>query len=81
MESVLKSRYSRAQLKEGCKYYQVKDNQRTFVGTFVRSYSMGSGDGMTIHAEFLRKGKPYRVDEEMWGYVDGHGLSWYEETD
>ena len=40
----------------------------TYVGTFVRNYRMGSGDGMTYHTEFKDDaGNLVRFDEEMWG--------------
>jgi len=43
----------------------------TYVGTFVRKYRMGSGDGMTYHAEFKDDdGKTVSFTEEMWGNVD-----------
>jgi len=43
----------------------------TYVGTFIRNYRMGSGDGMTYHAEFKDDdGKTVSFTEEMWGYID-----------
>ena len=43
----------------------------TYVGTFIRNYRMGSGDGMTYHVEFKDdEGKIHVFGEEMWGYVD-----------
>ena len=44
------------------------------VGQFVRSYRMGSGDGMTVHWEFIKDGKTIRVDDEMWGSLAGTEL-------
>ena len=44
------------------------------VGRFVRSYRMGSGDGMTLHWEFVKDGQKIVVDDEMWGNVSGEGL-------
>jgi len=44
------------------------------VGQFVRSYRMGSGDGMTLHWEFVKDGVKIVVDDEMWGNVSGEGL-------
>jgi hypothetical protein len=29
---------------------------------------------MTLHWEFMKDGKVIRVDDEMWGSVDGSGL-------
>jgi hypothetical protein len=40
----------------------------TYVGTFVRKYRMGSGDGMTYHTEFKSDdGKTVSFVEEYWG--------------
>lgn len=40
----------------------------TYVGTFVRNYRTGSGDGMTYHTEFKDDaGNLVTFDEEMWG--------------
>lgn len=44
------------------------------VGQFVKSYRMGSGDGMTLHWEFVKDGVKIVVDDEMWGNVSGEGL-------
>ena len=44
------------------------------VGRFVKSYTMGSGDGMTLHWEFELNGKIRRIDDEMWGSVNGTEL-------
>lgn len=44
------------------------------VGRFVKSYRMGSGDGMTLHWEFIKDGQKIVVDDEMWGNVSGEGL-------
>lgn len=44
------------------------------VGRFVKSYRMGSGDGMTLHWEFVKDGVKIVVDDEMWGSVSGEGL-------
>lgn len=44
------------------------------VGQFVQSYRMGSGDGMTLHWEFVKDGVKIVVDDEMWGSVSGEGL-------
>jgi len=40
----------------------------TYVGTFVRNYTMGSRDGMTYHTEFKDDaGNLVTFNEEMWG--------------
>ena len=44
------------------------------VGQFIQSYRMGSGDGMTLHWEFLKGNQIIRVDDEMWGSVGGPEL-------
>lgn len=44
------------------------------VGQFVKSYRMGSGDGMTLHWEFVKDGVKIVVDDEMWGNASGEGL-------
>lgn len=44
------------------------------VGRFVKSYRMGSGDGMTLHWEFVKDGQKIVVDDEMWGNMNGEGL-------
>ena len=77
---LLNQRLSRADLKVGTAYYKHKNGRQTYVGTFVQMYRMGSGDGMTIHAEFLCNGKTIQVDEEMWGSVDGYELTWFTEA-
>lgn len=85
MESVLEKRYTRATLDTTKNYIQVrtvnKKETRVYVGTFVRSYRMGSGDGMTVHMEFNDAGRITRVDEEMWGSVSGEELSYFVEKE
>ena len=51
------------------------------VGRFIRSYSMGSGDGMTAHWEFELNGKIITVNDEMWGSVSGEGLVGFREVE
>jgi hypothetical protein len=53
---------------------------QTYVGQFVRSYTMGSGDGMTVHLEFNDNGTITTIGEEMWGSVSGDELSHFIET-
>lgn len=77
---LMNQRFSRADLKVGTPYYAHRNNIQTYVGTFVRSYRMGSGDGMTIHAEFLCRGKPIHIDDEMWGNLDADQLTWFTEA-
>jgi hypothetical protein len=74
----INSRISRANL-DTTKYY-VKIQKlggatvEEEVGRFVKSYTMGSGDGMTLHWEFELNGKIRRIDDEMWGSVSGAEL-------
>jgi hypothetical protein len=85
MESVLEKRCTRATLDTTKNYIQVrtvdKKETRVYVGTFVRSYCMGSGDGMTVHIEFNDNGRITRVDEEMWGSLSGEELSYFIEKE
>ena len=76
--AVLASRMSRADLDTKKCYIKVQNvggkRVEEEVGQFVRSYRMGSGDGMTLHWEFLKDGQVIRVDDEMWGSVGGQEL-------
>ena len=78
VDKLLTSRIRRMDLvKDVCyeKVQTVKGKQFTeCVGIFVRSYRMGSGDGMTAHWEFNKDGTVIRVDDEMWGSVAGTEL-------
>lgn len=51
------------------------------VGKFVQSYRMGSGDGMTLHWEFVKDGVKIVVGDEMWGNVNGEGLIGFRALD
>jgi len=53
---------------------------QTYVGKFVKSYNMGSGDGMTVHMEFDNFGTRVIVDEAMWGSLYGNELSYFTEV-
>jgi hypothetical protein len=76
--AVLSSRMSRANLDTKKSYIKVQNvggkRVEEEVGQFVRSYRMGSGDGMTLHWEFLKNGQIIRIDDEMWGSVGGQEL-------
>ena len=68
---------ARTGMVEGKKYIRKTYNKdktvasETYVGTFVRKYRMGSGDGMTYHAEFKGDdGNTMSFTEEMWGNID-----------
>ena len=77
--SLLQSRCSRANLDTTKEYIMVKKIDGKLVeeevGLFVKSYRMGSGDGMTLHWEFLKNGITIRIDDEMWGSLSGAELT------
>jgi hypothetical protein len=50
------------------------------VGRFVRSYRMGSGDGMTLHWEFNLDGVITVEEDAMWGTLSGSELTWFVES-
>jgi hypothetical protein len=81
---MIERRISRVNLDVGKSYTRVwnegHEEVRIFMGVFVRVYTMGSGDGMTVHLEFNDNGKLNRVDEQMWGSVDGSELSYFVES-
>lgn len=79
LENLLKTRYERANLDVTKSYEKIQlvngTEIVTYVGKFVRSYRMGSGDGMTIHWEFNNNGTMVKVDDEMWGSISGSELA------
>ena len=83
MESMLQSRVDRANLDITKSYLRVQVVKGVVtqkpVGRFVRSYCMGSGDGMTLHWEFNLDGVITTEDNEMWGSVSGSELAWFIE--
>lgn len=71
---VLTQRASRTEL-DTTKYYEkVHNTTKEYVGKFIRSYTMGSGDGMTVHWEFNNNGKIITVNDELWGSLSGNEL-------
>jgi len=84
VNDILKKKISRVNLKVNTNYTKVKVVNNTvikeYVGKFVKTYFMGSGDGMTVHMEFNDNGRVIRVDEEMWGSINGYELSYFIET-
>ena len=71
---ILTKRASRTEL-DTTKYYdKVNNTTKEYVGKFVRAYTMGSGDGMTVHWEFNNNGKIIKVDDELWGSLSGNKL-------
>ena len=83
VNDLIKSRATRGNLdptKSYAKVHTVNGTQQVEeVGQFVKSYRMGSGDGMTIHWEFIKDGKTIRVDDDMWGSVAGTELIGFTE--
>ena len=75
---MMNSRISRAMLHVGLQYIMIKEvngvTTEQDVGTFMRSYVMGSGDGMTVHWEFNNGGKITTTDDAMWGSLSGKEL-------
>jgi hypothetical protein len=75
---ILAQRYQRGNLHTSKNYVKVQIvggvSKEEEVGRFVKSYCMGSGDGMTLHWEFVKDGQKIVVDDEMWGSVSGEGL-------
>jgi hypothetical protein len=78
IEKIIDSRIRRTELDTTVCYEKIKtvkgEQFTECVGFFVRAYRMGSGDGMTIHWEFNKNGTINRVDDDMWGSVDGTEL-------
>ena len=78
IENIFLTRISRAYLEPAKYYIMVKKlggaTVEEEVGRFLKSYTMGSGDGMTLHWEFVLNGKVRRINDEMWGSVNGEEL-------
>jgi len=85
IDDILSSRISRANLDTTKYYVKVQTlggaTVEEEVGRFVKSYTMGSGDGMTLHWEFELNGKIRRIDDEMWGSVSGAELVGFRPID
>jgi len=76
---LLKYRYQRTHLKPDTYYWLMSKTTQHIAGKFVRSYCLGSGEGMTVHLEFIQKGVLYTIDDQMWGSVAGYELKYYQE--
>ena len=80
----MEKRIYRTQLDTSKSYYQKRiingKMTQTYVGKFVKTYRMGSGDGMTVHMEFDNFGTRIIVDEAMWGSLYGDELSYFTEV-
>lgn len=77
-DALLQARLNRLNL-DDTKFYEKivkteKGTQFIYLGRFVRSYRMGSGDGMTAHWDFDNNGVTTTVDDELWGTVNGAEL-------
>ena len=81
IDQMMSQRVSRAQLEVGKAYIKIKEvNDKVTeedVGTFIRSYRMGSGDGMTVHWEFNKDDKITTINDAMWGSISGKELTYY----
>lgn len=84
MEAIIQKRISRLDLNTTKNYEKIQLIKgieiATLVGRFVKSYRMGSGDGMTAHWEFELEGKTIVVDDEMWGSLGGQELVGFREV-
>lgn len=79
---MVESRVARAHLDTTKSYIRVQTingvTTEKPVGRFVRSYRMGSGDGMTIHWEFNLDGIITTEDDQLWGSTSGLELAWFK---
>lgn len=80
----MKQRYERLNLDTKLCYNVTRKSPtgltEIYVGKFIRSYRMGSGDGMTSHWEFDNNGTIVRIDDETWGSVSGDELLGFSVT-
>jgi hypothetical protein len=85
IDTVLKRRISRMNLHMNTTYEKITNTKNLetaiLVGRFIRSYSMGSGDGTTAHWEFVLNGQIITVNDQMWGSVSGEGLVGFREVE
>ena len=85
IDTVLKERISRMNLHINTTYEKITNTKGLetviLVGKFIRSYTMGSGDGTTAHWEFVLNGQIITVNDEMWGSVSGEGLIGFREVE
>lgn len=82
-EARIMNRVARANLDTSKCYIKVQKidgkDVETKVGKFIRSYYMGSGDGMTFHWEFNLNGNITTQQDEAFGSVSGEELIWFKE--
>jgi hypothetical protein len=83
IEGIFIQRNSRAYLDTTKSYIKVQRTKAGIleepVGRFVRSYCMGSGDGMTLHWEFIKDDKTIVIDDQRWGPIDGSTMVEFKE--
>lgn len=81
VNDIMMSRLSRGMLQTGFQYIMTKEvkgvTTEEDVGTFMRSYRMGSGDGMTVYWEFNNGGKVTTIGDQMWGSLSGKELTYF----
>ena len=82
-EARIINRIARANLETSKSYIKVQKvdgkDVETKVGRFIRSYYMGSGDGMTFHWEFNLDGNIITEQDTAFGSVSGEELLWFKE--
>jgi len=83
IEGILRQQNSSTHLDTTKSYIKVQRTEAGVVeepvGRFVRSYCMGSGDGMTLHWEFIKDDKTIVIDDERWGPIDGSNMVGFKE--
>ena len=81
VNDIMMSRLSRGMLQTGFQYIMTKEvngvTTEEDVGTFMRSYRMGSGDGMTVYWEFNNGNKVTTIGDQMWGSLSGKELTYF----
>ena len=82
-EARIINRIARANLETSKSYIKVQKvdgkDVETKVGRFIRSYCMGSGDGMNFHWEFNLDGNITTEQDEAFGSVSCEELAWFKE--
>jgi hypothetical protein len=71
----MKAKINRVMLDTTKKYIKVqRGSEAVYVGQFVRSYQMGSGDGTTYHLEFKIGDTVKAYSDEAYGSWSGEEL-------
>jgi len=82
IDRLIQSRTERSNLDVTKSYYKIQLGKPAFfVGLFIRSYQMGSGDGTTMHWEFRRYGTIFTESDQAYGSVSGDELAFFVEID